>query len=457
MKTRTNQSFALRFINCLAGISLAASAAACSAEPDAQIVEENIESTSLALQSFDSALSCVESYALSNTCDWNHWTQMYLACKTYEVPAMNNDDYLLDVVKAGECTSAKWGAYSSILEYRNAQPTTLADAKDCVSQYVALNSCDWTHWTEMYFTCRTNDFSAMAADDFLLDIVQAGECTQASWPQISALLDYRAAPPQMLAAQVSNVRESTVTTTFSSAFSSTPVVFAAMQTMNGTDPADTRIGPVTSSNFKVFVQEDQSWDSEVTHSNEVVGYLALQSGTIIDENGYTIGEVGSVSVTQDDAGKWFTSSTFQGHYVAPTVMMMSNSVNGSQAAHIRLKNVTNSSFSYQLEEWDYLDGTHSTETAVYMIVESGSHRLPNGYLLQAKNLPIGVAQSILLPTSHSATPVVFSQTQTINGGASVVTRQQNVSLSGFSIQLQEQESSTSQHPTESVGIISYGL
>ncbi len=309
----------------------------------------------------------------------------------------------------------------------------------------------------MYLTCRTNDFSAMATDDFLLDIVQAGECNQASWPQISALLNYRAAPPQMLKNLVSNVRESTVTATFSSAFSSAPVVFAAMQTMTGNDPADTRIGPVTTSNFKVFVQEDQSADSEVTHSNEVVGYLALQPGTIIDEDGYTIGEVGSVSVTQDDAGKWFTLSNYQGNYLAPVVIMMTNSVNGTQAAHMRLKNVSHSSFSYQLEEWDYLDGTHSTETAAYMIVESGSHRLPNGALLQAKNLPIGVAQSVALPMSHGATPVVFSQTQSLNGAASVVTRQQNVSLSGLSIQLQEQESSSSQHPTELVGIISYGL
>ncbi len=184
MKTRFNQSLALRFFNSMAGIAIAASVSACATQPEEQIVEENIASADLALQSLDAALSCVQGYVNSNTCDWSHWTQMYLACKTYEVPAMDNNDYLLNLVKAGECTSAKWPNYSAIIDYRAAEPQTLADAQDCVSQYVGLNHCDWTHWTDMYLTCNTNGFTAMDGDDYLLDIVQAGECTSAKWPII---------------------------------------------------------------------------------------------------------------------------------------------------------------------------------------------------------------------------------------------------------------------------------
>lgn len=460
MRTRSKSPLALRLLQSLASITIAASMAACATEPQAQILDDNqdnIASTSQAVQSLAEALSCVESYAMSNTCDWAHWTEMYLTCQTYAFDAMDNDDYLLDIVQSGACTAANWPAYSAIIEYRDSAPQTVTESLDCVSQFVSLNDCDWSHWTEMYLTCDTYAFSAMHDDDYLLDIVHSGECTAANWPQISALIDYRDAPPLFVDGLVSNVNENAAPVNFSSSFAATPAVFAAMQTFSGSDPADTRLGPIGTSSFGVFVQEEQSRDSEVAHAAEAIGFMALEPGAIIDENGYTIGEVGTLSLTQDDAGAWFTLNGYLGNYTSPVVIMMTNSVNGSHASHIRLKNVTSSSFSYQLEEWDYLDGTHGTETVAYMVVEAGSHRLPNGALLQATTRTIDhVSQSVSFPASHGATPVVLSQTQTVNGPASVVTRQHNVSTSSVNVRVQEQEADDGTHNGETVAVVSYG-
>jgi hypothetical protein len=46
--------------------------------------------------------------------------------------------------------------------------------------------------------------------------------------------------------------------------------------MNGTDTAALRLEKVTTDNVELFIQEEQSKDSEVAHTKEVIGYLILE-------------------------------------------------------------------------------------------------------------------------------------------------------------------------------------
>lgn len=54
-----------------------------------------------------------------------------------------------------------------------------------------------------------------------------------------------------------------------------PVFLADMQTTNGNDTANLRWRNKTQSSVEVKVAEEQSKDSEITHIQEVVGYILL--------------------------------------------------------------------------------------------------------------------------------------------------------------------------------------
>lgn len=62
---------------------------------------------------------------------------------------------------------------------------------------------------------------------------------------------------------------------FQEPFQAVPFFFAEQQTMNGGDTAALRLQKLTTDRVELFVQEEQSKDSEVNHIGETVGYLAL--------------------------------------------------------------------------------------------------------------------------------------------------------------------------------------
>lgn len=63
--------------------------------------------------------------------------------------------------------------------------------------------------------------------------------------------------------------------TFSPAFSATPVFIADMQTTNGSNTATIRHKNPTASGVNVVIDEEQSLDLEISHIEEVVGYIGL--------------------------------------------------------------------------------------------------------------------------------------------------------------------------------------
>jgi hypothetical protein len=67
---------------------------------------------------------------------------------------------------------------------------------------------------------------------------------------------------------------------FTQSYASSPVFLAAMQTADGGDTASLRCQAVTSSGAEVFVEEEDSNDSETSHTTEVVGYIALEAGEL---------------------------------------------------------------------------------------------------------------------------------------------------------------------------------
>jgi hypothetical protein len=68
---------------------------------------------------------------------------------------------------------------------------------------------------------------------------------------------------------------------FNQSFSTAPRVLASMATFDGTDGAALRRGTLTATTVEIKVEEDRTWDSEVGHTTEVVGFLAIEGdGTL---------------------------------------------------------------------------------------------------------------------------------------------------------------------------------
>jgi hypothetical protein len=127
--------------------------------------------------------------------------------------------------------------------------------------------------------------------------------------------------------------------------------------------------------------------------------------------------------------------------------------NGGHPSHMRLRDVTASSVRYQIEEWDYLDQGHTTETMGYVVLERGQHRLADGKLIQVGTSSINHAWSQINIPAMGGVPVLLSQSQTYNGNQAIVTRQRNITASGFQIRVQEEEGNDGGHARETVGYL----
>ncbi len=73
------------------------------------------------------------------------------------------------------------------------------------------------------------------------------------------------------------VTPNVTTVPFENPFQSTPFLFTEQQTMNGGDTTALRIQKLTNENVELFLQEEQSKDSELAHKDETIGYIAISS------------------------------------------------------------------------------------------------------------------------------------------------------------------------------------
>ncbi len=237
------------------------------------------------------------------------------------------------------------------------------------------------------------------------------------------------------------------------------VFLATMQSFDGANTAALRQRWLNGEWVQVRVEEEASRDAETAHCAETIGYATFAPGVVNGEPApvgapdQAIGEAGRATVSQADADRWHTVH-LGGTYADPVVVLSPLSFNGAQPAAPRVRNVTSSSFEFQIDEWDYLDGGHVAETVSYVVMESGRHVLPDGRVVEAGNFAavdhdwqaVGFAQAF------ASTPTVLSQTVSYDGPDAVVTRHQGIDANGFDVRLQEQQTGGT-HLGESVAFI----
>ena len=163
-------------------------------------------------------------------------------------------------------------------------------------------------------------------------------------------------------------------------------------------------------------------------------------------------ETGEVVIDE----QWYFVA-FEKAYVNPVVVAKPISLNGSEAAVIRIQNVTSNGFEIRVQEWEYLDGWHADETVGYMVIEAGHHVLPKGIHVEAGKFEANSSgTTVYFSETFNQMPVVVSAVTTENETDAIVGRLSNITLDGFNALLQEEEShKTAHYSYETVNYIAW--
>jgi PKD repeat protein len=170
-------------------------------------------------------------------------------------------------------------------------------------------------------------------------------------------------------------------------------------------------------------------------------------------------------LTIDDVWQWVD---FAQTYSDPVVIAkpLSEKRGADQdPAVVRLDGIDNAGFWIRIQEWDYLDGSHTPEAVSYLVMESGSHQLPDGTQVEAGHLEVQNTGTELSATDafaavdfsqpFSAAPVVLTSVGSFVETDAVTTRVRNVTEGGFEVGMSEQEANAPVHAAEEIYFIAW--
>ena len=165
-----------------------------------------------------------------------------------------------------------------------------------------------------------------------------------------------------------------------------------------------------------------------------------------------IGEAGTVTTGQAFPDQWH-AVTFDRPIDDAVVVMGPVEANGGHPAVTRVRNVTETGFEFQIDEWEYKDGWHMEETIGWVALSRGVHTLESGQTIVAGSSEIGTGFAAQSFGATLADPIVLSEVTSVNDGATVTTRTRGVTETGFEMQIEEQEAADGVHADESVAWI----
>lgn len=154
------------------------------------------------------------------------------------------------------------------------------------------------------------------------------------------------------------------------------------------------------------------------------------------------------------ADSGWQSVLFRSTFENPVVVLSPVSATDNESCHARVSDVTGTGFSYTLEAWDYLGGSHSAdETLNYLVVEAGSHDL-GGLRWEAGTTSLnGNWKTVSLENTFNGKQACLPQLVTANDAASSNVRVRNVVATSFEMKVQEEEAADGIHSDETVHYI----
>ncbi len=221
--------------------------------------------------------------------------------------------------------------------------------------------------------------------------------------------------------------------------------------INGNDGNDTISGYADNDTLRGGAGADEIYGG--TGNDTISG--GIGNDTIYGDSGglRIVMQASKLEVTQTNSTEWHSVS-FDGMIKDAVVKMFANNVT-SDPFTIRVRDVTNTGFEFQLDEYDYLDGSTGLEEISWVAVESGTHTLANGSVVQAGYVTATdeTTTAVSFNSAFGAAPVVFSQLSSDNELSAVVTRNRTVNTTGFNVRMHEQEANAVGHATEDIGWI----
>jgi len=156
-------------------------------------------------------------------------------------------------------------------------------------------------------------------------------------------------------------------------------------------------------------------------------------------------------------GTWQTV-TFNQSFIDPVVVCKPLSLQDSDPAVVRIRNVNSNGFEIRVQEWDYLDEAHASEIVGYVSMERGSYTLPNGAMVEAGHFETDSAkkfETVYFDKPFRFVPVVIAAVSSVNEADTVTTRLRNITTTGFEFRMQEQELNAPKHALETVAFIAW--
>ncbi len=169
--------------------------------------------------------------------------------------------------------------------------------------------------------------------------------------------------------------------------------------------------------------------------------------------GFPIMDGGEVDVDSTWVRVNFTTT-----FTNPVIIARLVSKNGGDPCVVRIDNVTATGFDLRLQEYEYLDGTHTVEQVSYLVMEAGHYTLADGTQVEAGTFSTSATStydSRSFNQTFSQTPVVITSVDSSNEADTVTARIRNINTNGFECKLQEQEINTKSHLIESLAYIAW--
>ncbi|MEM9148652.1 MAG: hypothetical protein AAGC57_21070, partial [Pseudomonadota bacterium] len=162
-------------------------------------------------------------------------------------------------------------------------------------------------------------------------------------------------------------------------------------------------------------------------------------------------ELGTTTITQADPDGW-TRVEFDEAIPDAVVVMGPLSTRDGDPATLRVRNIDETGFEVKIEEWEYLDGIHGTETVSWMAATAGVHTLSDGTTIAAGSVTArdNAREGVDFGTTFSGEPAFFAQVASANGRQAVTIRTDDVTENGADVFMQEQESANQSHAPERV-------
>jgi hypothetical protein len=179
----------------------------------------------------------------------------------------------------------------------------------------------------------------------------------------------------------------------------------------------------------------------------------------VDSNPLDANYRGSDLLTAEISSTW-SSFNLPTSYTHPVVIAGPPSFKGTAPGVVRIRNVSPTGFDAKFEltfqEWEYLDGNHSSETIPHMVFEAGRHTMDDGSIWEVGTLDISGERKFVshsFDDSFPSKPKLFLTLQSSNEDQAVSVRAKSVTVSGFSAAMYEEEGQRNGHAAETLGYL----